>query len=57
MLHQKNLVNNVQTVYSCFFDVYNVENVTIGEDCLGKNPLATQSLTMTLVSAVAGPLK
>ena len=35
MLHQKNFVNSVQTVCSCFFDVYNMENVTIGEELLG----------------------
>ena len=58
MLHQKNTVNGVQTVYNCFFDIYSVENVTWGEDYLGKNLLDKLAFdlpnTMALVSAVAG---
>ena len=59
MLYQKNTVNVVQTVHNCLSDIHYVENVTIREDCLGKNPsdelVFDLPNTMTLVSVVAGP--
>ena len=39
MLYRKNTVNDIRTIYNSFFDIYSVENITIGEDCLGKNSL------------------
>ncbi len=58
MLYQKDTVNNVQTVYSCLFDVYSVENVTMGRSLLGQKPLSELIFvppnTMTPVLAVIG---
>ena len=59
MLYQKNTVNGVQTIYNCPSDIHSVENVTIEEDCSGRNLLDELVFdlpnTMTLVSAVASP--
>ena len=58
-LYQKNTVNDIRTIYNSFFDIYSVENITIGEDCLGKKSLDELVFdlpnTTTVVSAVAGP--
>ena len=59
MPHQKNTVNDIRTIYNSFFDIYSVENITIGEDCLGKNsldePVFDLPNTTTVISAVTGP--
>ena len=60
MLHQKNTVNDIRTIHNYLFDIHSVEDVTIREDCLGKNPsdelVFDLPNTMFVISAVAGSL-
>ena len=44
MLHQKNTVNDVQTIHNCLSDIHSLEDVTIEEGLLRLEPPKRTSL-------------
>ena len=59
MLYQKDTLNDVQTIYNCLSDVYSVENVSVGEGRLGKDPFSGPVFkllnNMTLIPVLTVP--